>query len=113
MDDDGKGMVLLSEWCTFLKAAEQRLGTDIGKTLSIKAISGGKKAEEKKIKKKKTHGSKTHGQKALESFVVPTTEQLGAMSLEQIDGLFNTFKKTIYFRATTGDLVSFATIVIC
>jgi hypothetical protein len=35
MDQDGKGMVLLKEWCEYLKGKEQEAGTSMGRVLSI------------------------------------------------------------------------------
>merc|ERR1712232_933177 len=35
MDGDGKGMVVLKEWCEFLKGKEQEAGTAMGRVLSV------------------------------------------------------------------------------
>lgn len=35
MDDDGKGAVLLNEWCRYIEQAEQKAGTEMGKLLGI------------------------------------------------------------------------------
>jgi hypothetical protein len=35
MDADGKGSILLSEWCRFIEQAEQKAGTECGKLLAI------------------------------------------------------------------------------
>ena len=45
MDDNGGGIVLLDEWCWFIKQAEVAAGTDIGKLLALDEAGGVGKAE--------------------------------------------------------------------
>jgi hypothetical protein len=40
MDGDGKGMVVLKEWCEFLKGKEQEAGTAMGRVLSVGDAAG-------------------------------------------------------------------------
>jgi hypothetical protein len=40
MDDNGGGIVLLDEWCEFLKQAEIKAGTDLGKILAEDEAGG-------------------------------------------------------------------------
>merc|ERR1712167_89075 len=35
IDADGRGMVLLDEWCSFMKGKEQAAGTAVGQLLSV------------------------------------------------------------------------------
>lgn len=52
MDDNGGGIVLLEEWCEFIKAAEIEAGTALGKSLAADEEGGkGKKWSAPKAKK--------------------------------------------------------------
>jgi hypothetical protein len=52
MDDNGGGIVLLDEWCEFIKAAEIKAGTALGKSLAEDEEGGvGKKWSAPKGKK--------------------------------------------------------------
>lgn len=39
MDEDGKGMVLFSEFCSYIQKAEEKKGTSLGKLLTTSALS--------------------------------------------------------------------------
>jgi len=52
IDDNGGGIVLLDEWCEFIKAAEIAAGTELGKTLAEDEEGGVGKKWEKPAGKK-------------------------------------------------------------
>ena len=67
MDKDGGGMVLLSEWCNYLKEEEVKAGTSLGKLLDLKlSVSSTPKTV---MKKRNVKGSR----KSLTSPTVPSS----------------------------------------
>lgn len=73
MDSDGKGMVLLDEWCAFLKRKEQEAGTAVGKLLSTAEPEDRNDSENKKESNESDESNESNG-------------EAGSMGSDQADG---------------------------